>query len=76
MPAKKSIRGLKNYADLTNGKYEIGYRKDGGAWQVIYETGYRKDGGAWQVINELEVTVPANRKMTVDVKLEGTEEDA
>lgn len=62
MAAKKYLKGnQKSYSDLPTGTYKLGYKKDTDAWVEI---------------PELEVDVPTGRKVTLNIRLEGTEEDA
>ena len=60
MPAKKSIHGTNEYPEIESGKYEIGYRKNGGTFEVI---------------SELTVTIPPERKATLIIDVTGEETD-
>ena len=50
----------KIYPDVTNGTYEIAYRKDAGAWIIM---------------TELETIIPTNRKADLKITLSGKEVD-
>jgi len=57
MAANKYIRGFKEYS-VSNGKYEIAYRKNTGEWVVI---------------SELEVIIPVDRKADLGIRVSGKE---